>query len=139
MAEEEESPGRREAKSEEPPASASPIDSAKQVAEVIQNFGMVLAPSSSFGGIGAQSTVSRDWLIKASGKLTPAEIEMALRHFVPPLAFEEARTALYQDHVVLLGAPSRYFPNARNACSSCRQPACVCSRSANTIRTLDTC
>jgi hypothetical protein len=105
MAEEEESPGRREAKSEEPPASASPIDSAKQVAEVIQNFGMVLAPSSSFGGIGAQSTVSRDWLIKASGKLTPAEIEMALRHFVPPLAFEEARTALYQDHVVLLGAP----------------------------------
>jgi hypothetical protein len=95
-------PDKPEEPAAEPPAASPAADPAKQVADLIQNFGVVLAPGSNFGANGSPDVVARDWLVRASGKLTPTEIEAALRHFVTPPSFEEARTALYGERVVVL-------------------------------------
>jgi hypothetical protein len=75
----------------------SGTDSSRQVADLIQNFGLVVAPGSEFG-----ISRTRARMLRASGKLTATDIDAALRLFVQPAMYAEARTALRRDHVVVL-------------------------------------
>jgi hypothetical protein len=107
MAEESGREGTEEEKTEPPPggpAAAPVVDSSKQVSDLIQNFGMLIAPNSNFGTgtSGSGEAGSRAWLLRSSGRFTPAEIEAALRYFVRPACYNKARAALHQDHVVVL-------------------------------------
>jgi hypothetical protein len=84
-------------------SASAAVDSSKQMADLIQNFGVLLAPWANFGNNAAPGDVAvRAWLVKASGKLSQAESEAILRHFVRPTAYDEARAALHQDHVLVL-------------------------------------
>ena len=99
-------PGQADDEEEErPPTDQVPsspvVDSSGQVADLIQNFGTLFAPGATFGGPQGDAA-TRTWLIRASGRLTPAEVEAALRHFVRPGGYDEARASLHQDHLVVL-------------------------------------
>jgi hypothetical protein len=102
MAEESRQEGEEERPKAEQPPTSPVVDSSKQVADLIQNFGMLFAPGASFAGGPPGEAAARTWLTRASGRLTAAEIELTLRHFVRPAAYDEARAALHQDHVVVL-------------------------------------
>jgi hypothetical protein len=77
----------------------------EQLASAVNNFlAPVYAPSSLFGA-GRTETGSQQRRAR-TGRLTDADVDAALDHYVRPAPFEKALHALQQDRVIVLVGPS---------------------------------
>jgi hypothetical protein len=99
--------GRRRRTAQDREAAAASAEQARdRLASAVLNFNGPFYGQGSTFGVGRAAGGDRQQSRARTGKLTDADVEAALDHYVPPAPFENAVQALLRDRVVVLFGPA---------------------------------